>query len=99
MYVGFAGLLSVVALLAAYQLGRMAERPKDKWQKGGLAKFGWDAWRIPLIVLVALAVLINVLWPLLKTAGFGNMFSGMGMGMGMGGGRYAGGGAYGGGMY
>lgn len=103
VYIGLSGLLSVIGLVAAYNLGRMKATPKAQWQKGGILDFGWEAWKIPLVVMVALTAVLNVVWPLLKSLGMGRIFTGFGAGMyrgGGGGGRmYGGGGGYGGGGY
>lgn len=87
----FTGMLQVGAILAGYQLGRMAERPESKWPAGSLAQFGWKAWKTPLMVVVGLAVAITVLLPIMRSSMWGQrMLAGFGMG-GYGGG---GGGGY-----
>lgn len=104
LYVTFSGLMTVAAIVAAYQLGRMIATPKDKkelrgpWPPGGILQFGWDAWRIPLIVIIGVTVLFNVLWPIVRASGITRRMS-MGMGGGYGGGYgnmgMGGGGGYG----
>lgn len=96
LYVTFSGLLTIAAILAAYQLGRMVERPEKAWPKGGMLKFGWAAWKIPLIVIIGVTVLFNVLWPIVKVSGLTRGLGGQHYG---GGGMYGGGNMYGGGMY
>lgn len=101
LYVTFSSLLIVAAIVSAYQMGRMVERPKNRWPKGGILQFGWGAWKIPLIVIIALTVLVTVLWPIVRVSGLTRAFSrpGYGRSYGGGGASYGGGGydAYGGG--
>lgn len=102
VYITLTSLLHLLAILAGYQLGRQAELPQAKWPQGGILKFGWKAWRIPLFVIIGVSVFVSVILPILRSTGFtfGGMFGGYGGG-GYGGGGYGGGygGGWGGGMY
>lgn len=73
----FVGVLQLLGMWAAYMLGRHTELPKDKWPKGGLMKGGWQAWHIPLMVIVGAAAAITLFLPI-----FGGMGLGMGLGLG-----------------
>lgn len=85
----FVGALQVIAIVAAYQLGRQTATDPKKWPKGGLMQFGWKAWRIPLFVIVGVAVILTVFMPMLTGdgSGGGGFLSGLFSGSG-GGGRY-----------
>ncbi len=63
--ISFVGLLQVAAVAAAFQLGRMFATPKNKWEKGSLLQGGWAAWKVPLIVIVAVTTFMTVFLPLL----------------------------------
>jgi hypothetical protein len=73
--------LTVGAYFGAFQLGKMAERPKAQWPK---AKPGQNPWMVGdwatyqkvYMGMVAVAVLLALMGP----AGFGGMFGGMGGG-------------------
>lgn len=91
----FVGILQVLAIGAAFMLGRQTERPKDKWPKGSMLQGGWQAWRLPLIILVAAAAGITIFMPILAEVGLGNLlpsfsFSGPSWGSGRMGGRMGG---------
>lgn len=79
-------IIQLLALFAAFQLGKTFERPQNKWPKGGLMQGGWKAMRPYLFGTVAVAALLNA-FPLVTGGG--------GLGA-LGGGGYGGGG-YGGG--
>jgi hypothetical protein len=84
--------ISLFAFFAAYMLGKMAERPKDKWPrdtagKNPILSGSWNSWQRIFMGVVALAVL----FVLLGEGGLGSMFGGMG---GMGGAGYGRGGYY-----
>jgi hypothetical protein len=94
---GFFGTLklfiTVGAYFAAFQLGKMAERPKSQWPKAKpgqnpLAVGDWAAYQKIFMGMVAVAVLLALMGP----GGFGGMMGGL-MGGGFGGG-YGGGGYY-----
>ena len=80
-------LIMIGAYFAAFQLGKMAERPKAQWPK---AKTGqnpwlvgdWDTYQKVFMGIVAVAVLLTLIGP----SGFG--------GFGMGGGGFGRGGGY-----
>jgi hypothetical protein len=78
----FVGLLQLLSLAAAYWLGRMTERPKSKWPKGSMFKGGWQAWQVPLIIMVAatagLTMFLPVLAGSLRGLGLGRMLGGLG---------------------
>lgn len=110
----FVGVLQLVGLVAAFQLGRQLERPKSKWPQGSLMQGGWEAWRLPLLILVGVAAGITIFLPILAEVGLGGLlpsFDGVGGGGGQRGGRggsrgasrgrqgYARGGGYDSGMY
>ena len=79
----------VGAYFAAFQLGKMAERPKNLWPK---AKTGqnpwvsgaWAEWQKVYMGVVAVAVLLTIMGP----GGFGGFGMGGGFGGGRGGGYY-----------
>lgn len=85
----FMGLLHLLAIAAAFQLGRQQERPKARWPKGNLLGGGWQAWRLVYIIVVALSAALTILLPILRNTELGRMF-GFGRGSGYGGG-YGGG--------
>ena len=98
----FVGVLQVAGLAAAFQLGRQQERDEKKWPKGSMLDGGWKAWRVPLIILVAVAAAITVFLPVMGGRGglLGGLFSGGRGGYARGGysgGGYSGGGYAGGG--
>lgn len=77
-------ILVLVALYAAFLLGKMAERPKAKWPRDASFLNNWEKQRPFAMGLVAGAALLQAL--AIKNGGMGG---GMGMGMGgMGGGMY-----------
>jgi len=89
---GFFGTLklfiTVGAYFAAFQLGKMAERPKAQWPKAKpgqnpLAVGDWAAYQKIFMGMVAVAVLLTLMGP----GGFGGMMGG-GFGGGYGGGGY-----------
>lgn len=85
----FVGALQVIAIVAAYQLGRQTATPEKNWPKGGILKFGWKAWRIPLFVIVGVATAVTIFLPMLTGDGSGTGFlSGLFSGGGGGGGQY-----------
>lgn len=86
--ISFVGLLQVAAVAAAFQLGRMFATPKAKWEKGSLLQGGWAAWKVPLIVIVAVTTFMTIFLPLLT--GPRGLLSGLG---GRGGGFFGFGGA------
>lgn len=85
------GLLHMFAILAAFFLGRMHERPKSQWEPGGILDMGWEAWRMPFLGVVIASAVLTVGLPMLAR---GSM---MGRG-GFGGGGFGGGGFGGGGF-
>lgn len=85
--VTFVGIIQVVALYAAYQLGRQSEVPESKWPKGSFMSGGWKARRIPYFILVGTAAFMTLFLPILANGGLGNIFGGLGMGSFFGGGR------------
>ncbi len=98
--VTFIGILQLLGIVSAFMLGRQTERPKDKWPKGSLVQGGWKAWRLPLIIIVAIAAGATIFLPILAEVGIGNLLGfgfGGGQGRGRGGSRYSGGSRYGGG--
>lgn len=98
----FVGILQLLAIVGAFMLGRQTERPQNKWPTGSLLQGGWKAWRLPLIIIVAVAAGATIFLPILAEGGLGALGIGglFGGGMHHGGrhGRYGGGG-YGGGGY
>ncbi len=68
------GILHLLAIVGAFFLGRMHERPRKQWEDGGILDFGWAAWRVPFLVIVAASALATVALPLLAGGGggFGN---------------------------
>jgi hypothetical protein len=80
-------LIMIGAYFAAFQLGKMAERPKAQWPR---AKTGqnpwlvgdWDTYQKVFMGVVAVAILLT----LLGSSGMGGF--GMGGGFGRGGGFY-----------
>lgn len=80
-------LIMIGAYFAAFQLGKMAERPKAQWPR---AKAGqspwlvgdWETYQKVFMGIVAVAVLLTLIGP----SGFGGF--GMGGGFGRGGGFY-----------
>lgn len=82
----FVGALQVIAIIAAYQLGRQTATPEKNWPKGGIMQFGWKAWRIPLFVIVGVAAMVTIFLPMLTGDGSGGggflsgLFSGSGGG-------------------
>ena len=74
----FVGLIQLLGLLAAYQLGRQTATPEKEWPRGTLLEFGWQAWRMPLWVIVGMAAAITLFLPVFS-GGLG-MFGGMGGG-------------------
>ena len=100
MSVGFTAILAGAAMGAAYAIGIQDGTPKTmkeckcqelvkKWKKKdkGIMGGDWNAWRMPLIIMMAVAGFFLM---------FGNMFSrlfggfGGGMGGGFGGGGFGG---------
>lgn len=71
--------LALFGMAAAYFLGKQQATPKNKWPKGGILDGGYDAWRIPLVVMLAVAV-VAVLFGRVITS----VFSGFGGGGGYG---------------
>lgn len=91
----FLGIVHLLAIIGAFYLGRMHERPRAKWEEGGILDFGWEAWRVPFQVIVAASALATMALPLLGGGIVGGLGgSGGRRGSGVGGGF---GGGYGGG--
>lgn len=90
------GLLHMFAILAAFFLGRMHERPKSQWEPGGILDFGWEAWRMPFLGVIIASAVVTVVIPLFMRGGFGGgRFGGGGFGGGgFGGGGFGGGGGF-----
>lgn len=80
----FVGILQVLGIAAAFMLGRLLERPKERWPKGSLLQGGWAAWRIPLIVVAAVAGGVTVFLPIVTSALGESDFFGGGRGGGYG---------------
>lgn len=76
----FVGVLQMLGLVAAFMLGRQTERPRNKWPKGSLMQGGWEAWRIPLIIMASVAIAVTVFLPIVSEMGLGNLFGGFGFG-------------------
>lgn len=93
----FVGLLQIMAMISAFFLGKQTERPEKQWPTGSLLKGGWKAWRIPLMVIIGVALLFTVVLPLLNGLNIGRVFSGMAQGAS--GGWRSGGGGGGGGQW
>jgi hypothetical protein len=77
----------IFAYFAAFQLGKMNERPKAQWPKAGAGQNpwmvgAWAEWQKVYLGVVALAILLTLVGP----GGMGG-FGGFGGG-GMGGGYY-----------
>lgn len=80
------GLLHMFAILAAFFLGRMHERPKSQWEPGGILDFGWEAWRMPFLGVIIASAVLTVVIPLFARGGsLGGRFGGGGGGFGGGG--------------
>lgn len=95
------GLLHLLAIVGAFFLGRMHERPRKDWEDGGLLDFGWAAWKLPFQIIVGASAFLAIALPMLDAGisgggGLGGL--GLGLGLGGGGGRGLGrrGGRYGG---
>ncbi|APC25761.1 hypothetical protein BST79_gp248 [Only Syngen Nebraska virus 5] len=78
-------MLMLFSYFAAYQLGKMMERPQSQWPKAkpGQNKYmvgDWAAWKPIYMGVVGVAALLTILGP----GGMGGMFGG-GMGGGYGG--------------
>lgn len=86
----FVGLIQILAIWAAFQLGRQQERPESKWPTGSMLAGGWKAWRLPYIIIVATAAFTTIFIPILAGGTLGNMFGGLFEG----GGGYSRGGRY-----
>ena len=81
-------MLMLFSYFAAYQLGKMMERPQSQWPKAkpGQNKYmvgDWAAWKPIYMGVVGVAALLTIL----GSGGMGGMFGGMGGG-GYGGGYY-----------
>lgn len=85
----FLGLLHLLAIVGAFFLGRMHERPRAEWEDGGILDFGWAAWKLPFQIIVAASAFATVVLPML--AGGGGLGGGGLGGGGFGGGRRGGG--------
>lgn len=81
----FIGILQLLGIVAAFMLGRQTERPKAKWPTGSLVRGGWQAWRVPMIIIVAVAAGATVFLPILAEVGIGNLLGFGGGGRGRGG--------------
>jgi len=99
----FVGILQLLAIVAAFMLGRQTERPEKSWPKGSLLQGGWKAWRIPLFIIVGVAAAATVFLPILAQGGLSAVFGGLFGGgyrrpgarpFGGGGGMFGGGGGY-----
>lgn len=78
----FTGVLSLVAIVSAFQLGRQQERPRNKWPPGGLFDGGWAAWRIPFISIVAVAAAAIIVLPLMNAGMFRGLLPSLSFGRG-----------------
>jgi hypothetical protein len=81
----------IFGLFSAYQMGKHAERPKNRWPKGGIMKGGWAAMEPIHWTFIALLAAFAVFQDAFNDGMGGGMFGGMFGGGGMGGGGMFGG--------
>ncbi|AGE54332.1 hypothetical protein PBCVNY2B_658L [Paramecium bursaria Chlorella virus NY2B] len=79
-------MIMLFSYFAAYQLGKMMERPQNQWPKAkaGQNKYmvgDWAAWKPIYMGVLGVAVLLTLLGP----GGMGGMMGGFGGGYGGGG--------------